>query len=234
MAVAKAYEPVDVWKGFGQSLFPRDEESEAAVNTKLMVTVLSGGKAAASAVKWSKVYLVIDAARFHMSGQSPTSLIKYYKQFLQSLKSGMASSKGGEAAFKVMADGSFFNANGTIGESLKMVQDAITATCVNRDEVPEGEEKTPADSRKIFSIGVNCDADASYNKDPKDPNKYEQEGQKVQFDQAAMLEYYMKTLTDYPLITYLEDAYAQFDFAGHKMLKERLQNEKPDVAMGLK
>lgn len=114
-----------------------------------------------------------------------------------------------------------------------MVEDAIKATSVNRDDVPEG-ESAPTDSRKIFSIGINCDADSSYNKDPKDANKYEQEGQKVQFDQAAMLDYYMKILNEHPLITYIEDAYAQFDFAGHKMLRERLSNEKPEVNMALK
>lgn len=67
-AVAKAYQPVDVWRGFGESLFPRDEESEGVVNTKLMISVLSGGKALNSAVKWGKIYLIIDAARCHMSG----------------------------------------------------------------------------------------------------------------------------------------------------------------------
>lgn len=41
-------------------------------------------------------------------------------------------------------------------------------------------------NRKIFKIGVNCDADQSFNKDPKEPNKYEQEGQKGQFDSQAM------------------------------------------------
>ena len=69
-------------------------------------------------------------------------------------------------------DGSFFNANATIAESLKMVEDSIVISGAN-DE-----------GRKVFQIGVNCDGDSSYNKDPKDPNKYEQEGQKIQFDAA--------------------------------------------------
>ena len=34
------------------------------------------------------------------------------------------------------------------------------------------------DHRKVFQIGVNCDADNVFNKDQKDPYKYEQEGQK--------------------------------------------------------
>ena len=34
-------------------------------------------------------------------------------------------------------------------------------------------------SSTVLGIGVNCDADNLFNKDPKDPNKYEIEGQKV-------------------------------------------------------
>ena len=63
-----------------------------------------------------------------------------------------------------------------------MIEDAITISRANDD------------GRKIFQIGINCDGDAGYNKDPKDPQKYEQEGQKVQFDQAQMMEYYAKIL----------------------------------------
>ena len=93
-------------------------------------------------------------------------------------------------------DGSFLNANATIAESLKMVEDSIVISGAN-DE-----------GRKVFQMGINCDADSSYNKDPKDPNKYEQEGQKTQFDSAQMQEYYVKMLEEHPLISYIEDAFA--------------------------
>lgn len=45
-----------------------------------------------------------------------------------------------------------------------MIEDAITFSGANENE------------RKIFQIGLNCDADSLYNKEPKDPFKYEQEG----------------------------------------------------------
>jgi len=48
-----------------------------------------------------------------------------------------------------------------------MLEDAITLSGANDD------------NRQVFQIGINCDADASYNRDPKDPNKYEQEGAKT-------------------------------------------------------
>jgi|TARA_B110000305_G_C19342382_1_gene589852 hypothetical protein len=63
-----------------------------------------------------------------------------------------------------------------------MMEDAITISGANDD------------GRNLFKIGINCDADNSYNKDPKDPKKYEQEGQKTQFDIEMMIEYYFKML----------------------------------------
>jgi hypothetical protein len=90
------------------------------------------------------------------------------------------------------------------------------------------------DGRKIFQIGVNCEADNSFNKDPKEPNKYEQEGQKLQFDVMAMIEYYVKMIGEHPLLTYFEDAFSIYDFAGHREFRNRLSNEFPNVTMSLK
>ena len=153
------------------------------------------------------------------------------------MKKLFAATKAGEAGFKVQQDGSYFNANATIAESFKMLEDAIEASGANKDPEPaeEGAE-VPATkpSRKLFQIGINCEADASYNKDPKDANKYEQEGQKLLFEAPAMLEYYVKMIQEHPLVTYVEDAFAQFDFDAHKALRDRLQNEMPHVNMSLK
>lgn len=102
----------------------------------------------------------------------PIEIVCWYYRFLVALRKGFQASKGGEAAFKQGVDGAHFNANATIAESFKMLEDAITLSGANDD------------GRRVFMIGINCDADSSYNKDPKDPNKYEQEGQKVQFDEA--------------------------------------------------
>jgi len=138
------------------------------------------------------------------------------------MRNGFASTKVGAAAFKVLPDSSFFNANTTIAESLKMIEDAIVLSGANDD------------NRKVFKIGINCDADQSYNKDPKDPNKYEQEGAKVQTDAAQMIEYYAKIIQEHPLISYVEDAFAQFDFEAHKSFREKLSNEFSNVDFSLK
>lgn len=67
---------------------------------------------------------------------------------------------------------------------------------------------------KPIRIGVNCDADFLFNKDPKDPNKYEVEGAKGGISSAQLQEYYLKMLQEHPLLTYLEDAFAEQDAEG--------------------
>jgi len=118
-------------------------------------------------------------------------------------------------------EGAHFNANATIAESFKMLEEAITLSGAN-----DG-------GRQVFQIGVNCDADAAYNKDPKEP-KYEQEGQKLLYDEAQMIDYYVKMIQEHPLSSYIEDAFAQFDFSAHRAFREKLGNEFPNINMGLK
>lgn len=137
-------------------------------------------------------------------------------------KKGLSATKGGEAAFKLGVDGCYFNANASISESFKMLEDAIVISGANDH------------GRKIFQIGFNADADNAFNKDPRDPNKYEVEGQKVQFDTNALTDYYCKMLNDHPLVSYVEDCFHQFDFNQHKIWREKLANEFAHVNMGLK
>ena len=76
-----------------------------------------------------------------------------------------------EAAFKPSLEGSYFNAFANINESFKAIEDAITASGANSEH------------RKIFKLGINCEGESYFNKDPKDANKYEVEGAKNQHDQ---------------------------------------------------
>ena len=91
----------------------------------------------------------------------PIEIIGWYQKFLAALKKGFQATKAGEAAFKLSVEGAHFNANATIAESFKMIEDAIIISGANDD------------GRKVFQVGINCDGDASYNRDPKDPMKYE-------------------------------------------------------------
>lgn len=220
-ATAKCFSPENVYDGFKQSFYEVDEEA-GNKNTKLMIKVFNGGKASGSAVKFSRFYLIIDAMSQGQKGVDPIEIPKYYRKFLIALKKSIQATKAGEAGFKISLDGSYFNANLTIGESFKMIEDAIVSSGANEDE------------RKLFQVGLNCDADAYFNKEPKDPMKYEQEGQKVLFDSDAMLDYYSKMIKEHPLLTYIEDAFAQYEFEAHRNLKEMLQSpEYSHVSMGL-
>jgi enolase len=55
---------------------------------------------------------------------------------------------------------------------------------------------------------VNCEAEQYFNKDVKDPNKYEVEGGKALTDTEGMIEYYKKLMGDHPLLSYIEDPFA--------------------------
>lgn len=77
-AVAKCFSPINVWEGFVQSFYPRDEEVEGTRNTKLLISVLSGGKSTTSLVKFAKFYLIIDAA----TAGDPYSIMGYYQKFI--------------------------------------------------------------------------------------------------------------------------------------------------------
>lgn len=85
----------------------------------------------------------------------------YYQKFLVALKKGFQATKQGEAGFKMLLDGSHLNANANIADSFKMIEEAIALSGANDND------------RKIFTIGINCDADSGFNRDPKDPGKYE-------------------------------------------------------------
>jgi hypothetical protein len=52
---------------------------------------------------------------------------------LNALKKGFSSTKGGEASFKIGVEGAYYNANATIAESFKMIEDAITISGANDD-----------------------------------------------------------------------------------------------------
>ena len=128
-AVAKCFSPVNVWEGFLESFYPRDEEVEGTRNTKLLVNVLSGGKTTTSLVKFSKFFLIIDAA----TAKDPYKIMGYYQKFLQALKKSIQATKAGEAGFKAGVDGCFLNGNATIAESFKMLEDAIVISGANDD-----------------------------------------------------------------------------------------------------
>lgn len=149
-----------------------------------------------------------------------------------------------------MPDGSYFNAYPTIADSFKFIEEAIAVSNANGSRPStnpnstgragtalSGKSKTDAQAeaegsadvalsqvvKNVFQIGINCDADSLFNKDPKDANKYEIEGVKVQSTSQQLIEYYVKMCQDHPLITYIEDPFADADMEGYRKFKDALQ-----------
>ena len=91
-----------------------------------MVNIFTGGKIAASPVKFGHFYLICD-------GQTnpEVSVPNAFRTFLAHLKSKFTTGKGGDSAFKVMPDGSYFNAYTSIADSFKFIEEAITISNAN-------------------------------------------------------------------------------------------------------
>jgi hypothetical protein len=114
-----------------------------------------------------------------------------------------------------------FNAFSSINETFKQIEDAINAASSNiqllepkpmsAESASMSQATNSAGQPKPIRIGVNCDADFLFNKDPKDPNKYEIEGAKGVQAPNLLMDYYLKMIQDHPLLAYLEDAFAEAD-----------------------
>jgi hypothetical protein len=97
-----------------------------ATCSKLMINVLSSGKASGSTVKFSRFYLIVDGF-----ANPETNIPLAYSKFIAALKKSFSSVKSGEAAFKVGPEGSFFNAFSTIVETFKQFEEAIAQSGAN-------------------------------------------------------------------------------------------------------
>jgi enolase len=198
-----------------------------------MIPLFNGGKAAGSAVKFSKFYLVVDP-----SLGSAETINATLKQFQINLRKQMASVKGGEAAFKADQGDTMFNAYSSINECFKQIEDALAAAAPKGTEKPQTAESGKLSQMsnatlKPIKIGINCDANTLFNKDPKEPNKYEVDGAKGQSTSQQLQEYYLKLIQDHPLLCYLEDAFADADAEGFRTFKRMLARKAPYVQLGV-
>ena len=114
--------------------------------TKLMVNLLSGGKPVNAGVKFAHFYLLIDG-----NLKPEVNVVMAFKSFLTHLRSKFPVGKGGDTAFKCLADGSFFNAYPSIADSFKFIEEAIQVSGANergRDIVKSRDGAASAHSKK--------------------------------------------------------------------------------------
>jgi len=180
--------------------------------TKLMFTVFNGGKAVSSKVKFSKIYLILGAAK-------NVSVLSTFLKIQKSISSAIAATKAGVNGFKMGADGSYFNACDGVNDSLKILEDAITNSGCNTDQ------------HVVASIGINSESESYYN---EEQNKYDVEGPKNLFEPAQLADWYVKLVTDHPLITYIEDPFAEKE--GYQLFPSKLAEAGLDqkVKFGLR
>ena len=129
----------------------------------------------------------------------------YYK-ISAAIKKAITSHKLGEAGFKANVSGSYYNALDTINDSFKLLEDAINSTGVNTQE------------RKYLTIGINADMQSSF---MEDQGRYDIEGPKNLFDQTMLADYFVKMAQDHPLLTYIEDPFAEGDVLGYQKILRR-------------
>eukprot|EP00347_Sterkiella_histriomuscorum_P018418 403345584 len=208
-AYAFCTSPSDPYVGFFKFMFDRDYTSQEKT-PRLMFTVLNGGKALGSKVKFSKIYLILD-----ITAQDDVDIVEVYFKIQAQLRKQIQTHKLGENGFKPGADGSYFNAFETVNESFKFIEDAINTN----------------ERKKYIKFGINPDVDSSY---IKEQNKYDLEGPKNLFDQDQLTEYFVKMCNEHPLLEYLEDPVAEGDVVGYQKIIKRFKDAVPRVKIGIK
>eukprot|EP01022_Parablepharisma_sp_SALTPOND_P007999 TRINITY_DN135049_c1_g1_i1.p3 TRINITY_DN135049_c1_g1~~TRINITY_DN135049_c1_g1_i1.p3 ORF type:complete len:252 (+),score=22.20 TRINITY_DN135049_c1_g1_i1:1491-2246(+) len=172
---------------------------------KLMLTCLRGGKAYSSKVKFSRFGFVYE------NEIGKTGVLKDVQTLYGLARKQLASGKQGEAGIKPVS-GSFICPMDTIGEALKVLEEAV--------------KNSKLSNVKIF---IGCNANEVYN---ETSGKYEMEGAKSQFDSNQMVEYYVKFLTEHPLVVYLEDPMSDKDLHGWHLLTVFYYCQKAQLIIG--
>lgn len=178
---------------------------------KLMFTILNGGKTLGSKVKFSTFYLIID-----VNGSDEVDANEIYFKITANIKKAIQAHKLGEAGFKANIQGSYFNAFDTVNDSFKLLEDAINQAQVNSSK------------RNYAQIGINADSQSSY---LADTDKYDFEGPKNLFDQQMLTDYLFKMANDHPLLTYIEDPFAQGDIVGYQKIMNKFKETKMCISV---
>ena len=169
-----------------------------------MFTVFNGGKAIGSKVKFSRFYIILN-----VKAQESVDVSDLYYKISMAVKKSVESHKLGINAFKANQSGAYFNALENVNETYKLLEDAINQTNINTQD------------RKILTIGINADSQSSY---LAEQEKYDIEGPKNLFDQTMLADWFVKMAQDHPLLTYIEDPFAEGDVLGYQKILRRFKD----------
>lgn len=140
----------------------------------------------------------------------PDILYSLINKIYSTIRKFLTQGKAGENGLRLNPEGSFYPPTDALNDILKLIENIIT-------EVNE---------KDILSIGIDCNADNYYS----DANKtYEMDGFKKPPDTDQLIDFYIKLITDHPLITYLESPIAESDVDGWEKIYDKFSEEKPNV-----
>jgi len=108
---------------------------------------------------------------------------------------------------RLNAEGSYFTPNDTLNDTIKVLEDII---------------KDTGESTKL-SIGIDCNANNYFNEGTK---KYDMDGFKQPPDAEGLIDYYLKYLSEHPLISFLEDPLADGDIQGWKKIFNKFESKQ--------
>jgi enolase len=166
-----------------------------------------------SKVKFDKFFMILD-----MSNNPPQNIIISLLKVIQSTtKKILTAGKLGENGFRINNEGSHFSPYDTINDTVKSIEEMIKEI-----------SKDSSYSLIKITIGIDCNANSYYSDQTK---KYDMDGMKKPPDSDELIEFYLKYVTDHPLITYLEDPIADIDIQGWKKLFKKFEEKNSLVKL---
>ena len=195
---------------FIKDTYPRYIVNEASCIPNLGFSLFKTGKNAGSKVKFERFILFINNNQHKLSKDT---LVDIVNKIYVSLRKALTSGKAGENGMRVNNEGSYFPPQDTLNDILKLIETIIT------------EVNAPEDA---LYIGIDCNANNYYNEQSK---TYDIEGAKKAPDTDQTIDYYVKLVTEHPLIRYLEEPIAEVDVEGWEKIIDKFAEEKPNVTL---
>ena len=172
----------------------------------LCFNLFKTGKTMNSKVKFEHFILIIN----NQTKMEPEFLYTLINKIYAAIRKFLTQGKAGENGLRLNPEGSFYPPTDALNDILKLIENIIA-------EVNE---------KDILSIGIDCNADNYYSESNK---TYEMDGFKKPPDTDQLIDFYVKLITDHPLITYLESPIAESDVDGWEKIFDKFSEEKPNV-----
>ncbi len=169
-------------------------------------SIFKTGKTMNSKVKFERFMILIN----NQNKMDKTTLIDIVNKIYASLRKVLTAGKAGENGMRLNNEGSFYPPSDNLNDILKLLEGVI-----NEVGVPDA-----------LKIGIDCNANNYYVGADK---TYEMDGFKKNPDSNQLIEFYLKLLSDHPLIEYMEEPFFKDDEEGLYKFMAKVRAEKPKL-----